>query len=80
MSSRITGGILHVPASRPSPSRRIEFGNDDESGGDDAENGMMLAEVFKEKKKKRSNNDSERSMRTIWSSYGVGFGDQKAMR
>ena len=54
MSSRITGGILHVPASRPSPSRRIELENDDESGGDDAENAMMLAECIQREEEEDS--------------------------
>ena len=40
--------ILHVPASRPSPSRRIELENDDESGGDDAENAMLAECIQRE--------------------------------
>ena len=80
MSSRITGGILHVPASRPSPSRRIELENDDESGGDDAENAMMLAECIQreeeEEEQQRFGTIEENDLVIVH----VGFGDQKAVR
>jgi len=74
MSSRITGGILHVPASCPSPSQRIELEN--ESGGD-AENGV-LAECIQreEEEQKRFGTIGENDLVIVH----VGFGDQKAVR
>ena len=80
MSSRITGGILHVPASRPSPSRRIELENDDESGGDDAENAMMLAECIQREEEEEEQQRFGRIEENDLVIVHVGFGDQKAVR
>ena len=74
MSSRITGGILHVPASCPSPSQRIELEN--ESGGD-AENGVLAECIQREEEEQKRFGTIEENDLVI---VHVGFGDQKAVR
>ena len=74
MSSRITGGILHVPASCPSPSQRIELEN--ESGGD-AENGVLAECIQREEEEQKRFGRIEENDLVI---VHVGFGDQKAVR
>ena len=74
MSSRITGGILHVPASCPSPSQRIELEN--ESGGD-AENGVLAECIQREEEEQQRFGTIKENDLVI---VHVGFGDQKAVR
>ena len=77
MSSRITGGTLHVPASRPSPSQRIELEN--ESGGD-AENEMLAEFIQREEEEQQQFGTTNIIKENDLVIVHVGFGDQKAVR
>lgn len=83
MSSRITGGILHVPASRPSPSFSSSQKDERElekSGGEEDAMETHANVGERENEEKREEQRGKMIKENDLVIAHVGFGDQKALR